>query len=79
MQVEWYIRYYEDKISEWLKPGKALVFIGPRRVGKTELIKNWLAGYDGKIYTGTGDNLELRDLLSSQNLDRKSTRLNSSH
>jgi len=70
MQADWYIRYYEDKITDWAKPGKALVFIGPRRVGKTELIKKWLTDFTGKVYTGTGDNLELRDLLSSQNLSR---------
>lgn len=70
MQADWYIRYYEDKITDWIKPGKALVFTGPRRVGKTELIKKWLTGFEGKVYAGTGDNLELRDLLSSQNLNR---------
>lgn len=70
MQLDWYKRYLEDQKSSVLKPGKVFVLYGPRRTGKTELIKKLIHDAEGKVFTGSGDNLELREILSSQRLSQ---------
>jgi predicted AAA+ superfamily ATPase len=70
----WFERYLENPDNSFLKAGKVCVLYGPRRVGKTELIKKIIFGFNGKIYSGTGDNLELRDVFSSQRLSNIATR-----
>ncbi len=70
----WYERYLEKQLDLVLKKGKVFVLYGPRRVGKTELLKKLISGFNGEIYSGTGDNLELREILSSQNLNSLITR-----
>ena len=76
MESNWYRRYFEDAVNTLFTPGKVFVLYGPRRVGKTELIKKLTIGFDGKIYSGTGDNQELRDLLASQKLSLLQTAFN---
>lgn len=68
--MNWYDRYLEFQESSFLKKGKVSILYGPRRVGKTELIKKLISTQKGKIYSGTGENLELREILSSQRLSR---------
>lgn len=68
--MKWYERYLEFYEKDFLKKGKVFILYGPRRVGKTELIKKYISDFDGKIYSGTGDNQELREILSSQRLSR---------
>ncbi len=68
MKSDWHNRYLEDKAGLVFKPGKVFVLYGPRRVGKTELIKKLIGGFTGKVYSGTGDNQEVRELLSQQRL-----------
>lgn len=46
-------------ISENLKKGKVLVIYGPRQVGKTTLIKEYLAQTNFKYKYSTGDDLQL--------------------
>jgi predicted AAA+ superfamily ATPase len=60
--------------NSFLKKGKVFVLYGPRRVGKTELLKKVISNYNGEVYSGTGDNLELREVLSSQMLQNLITR-----
>jgi len=74
---EWYNRFYEKTEEKLLQKGKVFVLIGPRRVGKTELIKRLISSIDGKIFFGTGDNLDLREVLSSQRLQRINSALGS--
>lgn len=69
----WYERYLENQQNYFLRNGKVFVLYGPRRVGKTELINKLILGLDGLIYTGSGDNLETREILSSQKLNQIST------
>lgn len=69
----WYNRYIENRENNFLKKGKVSILYGPRRVGKTELIKKLTSGFSGRTYFGTGDNLELREIISSQRLNRIST------
>jgi predicted AAA+ superfamily ATPase len=66
----WYYRYLEDQQESLFKKGKVFVLYGPRRVGKTELLKKFTNNFSDRFYFGTGDNLELRDILASQNLNR---------
>ena len=73
----WYNRFYENTEEKLLQKGKVFVLIGPRRVGKTELIKKMISRIDGKIFSGTGDNLDLREVLSSQRLQRINSALGS--
>lgn len=70
MESAWYNRYLETQTDTILKKGKVFVLYGPRRVGKTELIKKMIAGFSGKIYSGSGDNQEIRELLSTQKLSQ---------
>jgi hypothetical protein len=70
MESVWYSRYLENQTGSILKKGKVFVLYGPRRVGKTELIRKIIAGFNGKIFTGTGDNQEVRELLSAQKLSQ---------
>lgn len=72
--INWYERYLETQNNSFLKKGKVSVLYGPRRVGKTELLKKIIAGFSGEIYSGTGDNLELREVLSTQVLSNLTTR-----
>ncbi len=58
-------RYYDDKISGMLQEGKVLVLYGPRQVGKTTLIKQFLERFQGKYYLGTGEDRLVRDILES--------------
>jgi predicted AAA+ superfamily ATPase len=68
--MTWYKRYLEDQKSTVLKPCKVFVLYGPRRTGKTELINKLIQDATGKIFTGSGDNLEVREILSSQRLSQ---------
>ncbi len=69
----WYKRYLEFQEQSFLTKGKVFILYGPRRVGKTELIKKLIANYGDKMYQGTGDNLELREIISSQRLNQIAT------
>lgn len=75
MNKLWYTRYYEKEDVSLLKKGKVFVLTGPRRTGKTELISKIISSYRGKIYKGTGDDMRLREILSSQYLQQIRTNL----
>ncbi len=63
-------RFYSSKIKSHLSPGKVLVIYGPRRVGKTTLVDNFLKGYKGKVYKSTGENLQLKNILESNEFSK---------
>ena len=65
----YYSRYYNQISDKLLQKGKVLVIYGPRRVGKTTLIENILKNYKGKYYYGVGEDINLRNILESQNLN----------
>ncbi|MCB9757063.1 MAG: ATP-binding protein [Candidatus Omnitrophica bacterium] len=60
-------RFYQN-LALYLKPNKALIIYGPRQAGKTTLVKNFLATYQGKYKFDTGDNISIQSILSSQDL-----------
>jgi len=77
MQAIWYNRYFENQAKELVQPGKVLVIYGPRRVGKTELIKKMISGRPGKTYFGTGDDMDLQSLFATKSLAKLSVALGS--
>jgi len=63
-------RFYTNKLDDLVKPGKVLVIYGPRRVGKTTLVQDYLSTYQGKIYQSSGDDAQLRDILETQEFSK---------
>lgn len=62
-------RVYEP-LTNYLTPNKVLVIYGPRRVGKTTLLQNFLANTQFKYKLDSGDNILTQQLLSSQAFDQ---------
>jgi len=54
-----------DNLGKYLKKNKVLVIYGPRRVGKTTLLKNFLEKYKGKYRLDSGDDIEVQNILGS--------------
>ena len=63
-------RYYLKKINEFLKPNKVLVIYGPRQVGKTTLLNEFLKTYKGRVYSSTGENASLQRVLESSDFSK---------
>ena len=64
MNAMWYKRLYEVE-DNYLRKGKVNMLYGPRRVGKTALIKRLLKKVKGNVFMGDGDDIQLRSILSS--------------
>lgn len=58
-------RAYEP-LDQYLRPNKVLVVYGPRRVGKTTLLQNYLRQTGMKYKLDSGDNIRTQQTLSSQ-------------
>ena len=56
------------KIDSFLVPGKALILYGPRRAGKTTLLKSYLDSCSLRYRLETGDDVRIRNLLGSGDL-----------
>jgi predicted AAA+ superfamily ATPase len=56
------------KLDSSLVPGKALIMYGPRRAGKTTLLKSYLASCGLRYRLETGDDIRIRHLLGSGDL-----------
>jgi len=65
--VNWIKRYYEGLFGQMMQPGKVLAIYGSRQVGKTCLIDRMIKT-DPSVFKGDGNDLDLRDILSSQRL-----------
>ncbi|MBI5700465.1 ATP-binding protein [Candidatus Saganbacteria bacterium] len=63
-------RYYSEKLLDLLEPNKVLVLYGPRRVGKTTLIEEFIKGYNGKVFLGFGDDAKTKDILKTQEIEK---------
>lgn len=59
-----------DQLEDYIDPKRALIIYGPRRVGKTTLITQFLKRTQYKYKLDSGENLETQDVLSSQNFER---------
>ncbi len=61
-------RFYND-LSKYLFPNKVLIIYGPRRVGKTVLLNNFLSSTKLKYKFVNGDDLDVQTVLSSQRIE----------
>ncbi len=64
-----YPRTYQP-LARYLEPNRALVIYGPRRVGKTTLLQNFLSQTQAKYKLDSGDNIKVQHILSSQDFDQ---------
>ena len=65
----WIKRYYET-LSGFFKKDKVVLIYGPRRVGKSSLIERLLIDDKSSIYRGSGDDIQLRGILGSEDKTR---------
>jgi len=65
----WIQRFYELQ-GEFLRKGKVNMLYGPRRSGKSSLIKRLLENSSERVYHGCGDDIQLQMLLNSQDKTR---------
>jgi hypothetical protein len=59
-----------DNLEDYIDPKRVLVLYGPRRVGKTTLITQYLKKTPYRYKLDSGENIATQDILSSQNFDR---------
>lgn len=57
-------------IEPFLEPNKVLIIYGPRRVGKTTILNNFLEHTTLRYRLDSGDDFRIQELLSSGNFDR---------
>ncbi len=58
------------RLTGLVAPGKVVVVYGPRRVGKTTLIRRYAQEYDREALVVTGEDISVREYLESQSLSR---------
>jgi uncharacterized protein len=65
-------RYYSSILDSLVKSNKVLVIYGPRQTGKTTLVNQYLERLSkkAKIYRGSGENQELKNVLESQEFSK---------
>jgi len=61
-------RFYN--LEKMIKHGKVLIIYGPRRVGKTILLEEFLNKTDLKYKLDSGDNIKTQQILSSQDFSQ---------
>jgi predicted AAA+ superfamily ATPase len=61
-------RIYDD-LESYLVPNKALVLYGPRQVGKTTILKSYLADATWKYRLENGDDIRIQEILGSSRVD----------
>lgn len=59
-----------DELDNILRKGKVIVIYGPRRVGKSTLVANYLKETHLKYKLDSGDDLGVAEILSSQSFDK---------
>jgi len=59
-------RAIEPWVNQYLKPNKAVLLVGARRVGKTEFIKKFLGDVDEPYLLLNGDDIDSHDLLANR-------------
>ena len=56
------------RLTRSVAPGKVVVVYGPRRVGKTTLIRRYVQQHDREALVVTGEDIAVREYLESQSL-----------
>ena len=64
------IKRIYDNLDDFLVPNKALIIYGARQVGKTTLLRNYLSKKDIKYRFDSGDNIQIQNILSSQDFPK---------
>jgi len=64
------IKRFYSGLGQHLEKGKALVIFGPRQVGKTTLVQDFLDGTTLKFKLETGDNIKIQTLFDSQDIEK---------
>lgn len=60
----------KQSLDDYLAPKRALIIYGPRRVGKTTLLNQWLDRQsDRRILSVIGDDIRIREVFASESLD----------
>lgn len=59
-------RLLEDKITERLVPGKAILIFGARRVGKTVMMRRIVDSYEGRTLWMNGEDFDTMTLLQNR-------------
>lgn len=54
-----------DNLGKYLKKNTVLVIYGPRRVGKTTILKNFLEKYKSKYKLASGDDIDVQNIVGS--------------
>lgn len=62
-------RFYDD-LGKMIESGRVLVIYGPRRSGKTTILKNYLQKSLYKYKLDIGDNIRVQQILSSQDFSQ---------
>lgn len=57
-----------ENLRKLIEPGKVTVIYGPRRVGKTTLLKKYLEGENDSVLFVNGDDIIVRQYLESQSI-----------
>lgn len=66
-----YIAQYQLKnLNKLLKPQKAVIVYGPRRCGKTTLLKEAVKHFKEKYLFVNGEDITVQEFLSSQSIDK---------
>ncbi len=63
-------REIEKRVRRYLQPNKVVVIYGPRRVGKTTFLKEFLKTAKEKWRYDTGDNIRVQEIFLSQDLKK---------
>ena len=63
------IKRVYDNLGELIEPNKVLIIYGPRRIGKTTMIQQFLERTKLRYRFDTGEDIRIQEVLSSQNLD----------
>jgi predicted AAA+ superfamily ATPase len=56
----------KQNIQDNIVPKRVLVVYGPRRVGKTTILKDYLSTQAGRVLYSTGDDIAMRQIFSSE-------------
>ncbi|MGV7107594.1 ATP-binding protein [Flavobacterium sp. U410] len=67
--MNYYKRAVFDDLKNQLKPNKVLILLGARRVGKTQLIKKYVASANEKVLQLNGEDLNDTRLLEERTLE----------
>ena len=61
-------RFYT--LAEKVKPGKITILYGPRRVGKTVMLREYIDTISPRPTLYTGEDIRIQEILNSQDLNR---------